>query len=170
MSGVATFSGCAVDKIGTYTLTATATSLTSALSTAFTITAGAPAGLIITNATNNAGAITPACTGSGSTWTCNALGGTLGATGRFFTATVTLVDAGGNATVNTGSAITVAVSTSTLLTTVSGSPVTIAGGAANSTTQFTLNLAAAALVTSQANYTATATVSGSTATLTGTVS
>ena len=40
-SGVATFAGCKVDKAGTYTLTASGTSLTSAVSTSFTITAGA---------------------------------------------------------------------------------------------------------------------------------
>ena len=39
-SGVARFSGCKIDKIGTYTLTATATGLTSAVSTSFSITVG----------------------------------------------------------------------------------------------------------------------------------
>jgi hypothetical protein len=37
-SGVATFAGCKIDKKGTYTLTATATGLTSAVSAGFTIT------------------------------------------------------------------------------------------------------------------------------------
>jgi trimeric autotransporter adhesin len=39
-SGVARFSGCKIDKIGTYTLTATASGLTSAVSASFTITVG----------------------------------------------------------------------------------------------------------------------------------
>jgi len=39
-SGIATFTGCRIDKVGTYTLTATSGSLTSAVSTAFTISTG----------------------------------------------------------------------------------------------------------------------------------
>lgn len=39
-SGVATFAGCRIDKAGTYTLTATATGLTSAASASFTISSG----------------------------------------------------------------------------------------------------------------------------------
>ena len=40
VSGIATFVGCKVDRPGTYTLTATSGSLTSAVSTSFTITVG----------------------------------------------------------------------------------------------------------------------------------
>jgi hypothetical protein len=40
VSGVATFAGCSVDRVGTYTLTATSTGLTSAASASFTITVG----------------------------------------------------------------------------------------------------------------------------------
>ncbi|MDP9026082.1 MAG: signal peptidase I [Actinomycetota bacterium] len=39
-SGVSTFGGCAVDKVGTYTLTATSPSLTAAVSTSFAIAVG----------------------------------------------------------------------------------------------------------------------------------
>jgi hypothetical protein len=38
VSGVASFAGCTIDKAGTYTLTATASGLTTAISTSFTIT------------------------------------------------------------------------------------------------------------------------------------
>jgi len=38
VSGVASFAGCKIDKAGTYTLTATASGLTTAISTSFTIT------------------------------------------------------------------------------------------------------------------------------------
>src|ERR1019366_4823118 len=41
VAGVATFTGCQIDKVGTYTLTATDGSLTSATSSSVTITAGA---------------------------------------------------------------------------------------------------------------------------------
>ena len=43
-SGIATFSGCQVPSVGTYTLTATATGLTSATSGPFTVVAGAALG------------------------------------------------------------------------------------------------------------------------------
>ena len=157
-------------KTGAYTLTATSTSLTSGVSASLTITVGVAAGMILTNATNNAGAITPTCTGSGATWTCDALGGTLGLSGRFFRATVTLVDAGGNVAMNAGSPVTVTVTTTTPLASVSNSPVSVANNASNSSTQFTLNLPLSAITSIPANYTATATINGSTATLTGTVS
>lgn len=42
-SGVASFTGCKIDKTGTYTLTATDGSMASATSSRVTITAGAPA-------------------------------------------------------------------------------------------------------------------------------
>ena len=47
-SGVARFSGCKIDKIGSYTLTATASGLTSAFSTIFSITVGTPTKLAFT--------------------------------------------------------------------------------------------------------------------------
>lgn len=47
-SGLAAFSGCKVDKVGTYTLTASSPSLTNAVSSQFTITPGAAASLAFT--------------------------------------------------------------------------------------------------------------------------
>jgi hypothetical protein len=53
-NGVATFSGLAVNKVGTgYQLNATATGLTGASSSAFAITAGAPAQLVFTQQPQN---------------------------------------------------------------------------------------------------------------------
>jgi hypothetical protein len=48
VAGVATYAGCKVDKIGTYTLTAAATGLTSATSSSFTVTVGAAAKVAFT--------------------------------------------------------------------------------------------------------------------------
>ena len=45
VAGLATFTGCSIDKVGTYTLTASAAGLTSATSSNLVITAGAPAQL-----------------------------------------------------------------------------------------------------------------------------
>jgi hypothetical protein len=50
VAGIAQFTGCAIDKAGTYTLTATDESLTSTTSSDVTITAGAPAKLAFTTA------------------------------------------------------------------------------------------------------------------------
>ena len=47
-SGIATFSGCRIDKAGTYTLTATSTGLTAATSASITITFGAATKLAFT--------------------------------------------------------------------------------------------------------------------------
>jgi hypothetical protein len=63
--GVATFAGCRIDKSGTYTLTATDGSLTSAVSTAVTISAGAAAQLSFVQQPSNTAAtsaISPAIT------------------------------------------------------------------------------------------------------------
>ena len=48
-AGLATFSGCAIDKTGTYTLTATATGLVSAESTTVDVSVGAADHLVFTN-------------------------------------------------------------------------------------------------------------------------
>ncbi len=50
VAGIARFTGCAIDKAGTYTLSATDESLTSTTSSDVTITAGAPAKLHFTTA------------------------------------------------------------------------------------------------------------------------
>ncbi len=51
--GVATFAGCRVDRVGDYTLTAISGSLTSAVSTSFTIVAGPPARLAFATSPSN---------------------------------------------------------------------------------------------------------------------
>jgi hypothetical protein len=64
-SGIASFAGCKIDKSGTYTLTATDGSLTSAVSTAVTISAGTPAQLVFAQQPSNTAAtsaISPAIT------------------------------------------------------------------------------------------------------------
>lgn len=53
VSGVAQFAGCAVDKAGTYTLTATSAGLSSAISSNFTISVGAPKRLVFTRTPGN---------------------------------------------------------------------------------------------------------------------
>jgi hypothetical protein len=50
VTGIARFTGCAIDKAGTYTLRATDGSLTSTVSSSITITAGAPDKLAFTTA------------------------------------------------------------------------------------------------------------------------
>jgi hypothetical protein len=65
VNGVATFNNLTVDKVGTYTLTATDGTLTSAVSSAFNITAGAAAKLAFAQQPTNTAAgasITPALT------------------------------------------------------------------------------------------------------------
>jgi signal peptidase I len=54
INGTATFAGCAIGKAGTYTLTATASGLTSAVSTSFTIAAGPASRLVFTSSPSNA--------------------------------------------------------------------------------------------------------------------
>jgi hypothetical protein len=48
-AGVASFAGCKVDRVGTYTLTATGSGLTSASSASFTITTGPPATVAVSS-------------------------------------------------------------------------------------------------------------------------
>jgi trimeric autotransporter adhesin len=86
VAGVAAFSGCKVDKTGTYTLTATDGTLTTAVSNSFTITAGAPTQLrYVTTITGT----TPSCP-TGSLTVGN--GGSL-------TSYVAILDTSGNLTV-----------------------------------------------------------------------
>jgi hypothetical protein len=162
-SGVATFAGCEIDKAGNgYTLRATGGSFTQADSDAFNISVGAAAGITITNASNKSGPITPSCTGTVGSLTCDALGGTTG-NSRFFKANVMLVDAGGNAVVNSGAAISVTVTG----TGISGSPLTIANGQSTSTTQFNLALPNGS---NSRTYSASATVNAHVVTVSGAAS
>ena len=61
-AGVATFAGCRIDKAGTYTLTATASGLSSAVSTSFTITVGPATKLGFTTNPSNSTGGTPLAT------------------------------------------------------------------------------------------------------------
>jgi hypothetical protein len=91
VSGVASYAGCSVDKAGTYTLTASSPGLTSAVSTTFTVTAGAATRLLFTDS-------------SGLNQTCAAGSLPVGNGGQLQT-WVTVADAYGNPV--TGSARTV---------------------------------------------------------------
>jgi hypothetical protein len=89
VGGVASFTGCNVDKPGTYTLTATDAPLTQAVSSSFTISVGAANKLAVTTSPNNS-------TG-----------------GVAFTTqpVVTVQDAGGNTVTGNASAVTLAITT-----------------------------------------------------------
>jgi signal peptidase I len=54
VAGVATYAGCRVDKVGSYTLTATSSGLTSAVSSSFTISTGSATKLVFTTSPGNA--------------------------------------------------------------------------------------------------------------------
>lgn len=116
-AGVATFAGCAMDKAGTYTLTASDGLLASAVSAQFTVSAG-PKRLAWSGDT------TTVCTTRTGTQFALVYGGCsliLGINAGSFTAKVVLTDASGIAVVNLGVDITVT------LTPVSGSvsPITV---------------------------------------------
>ena len=88
VAGVAAFAGCKVDKVGTYTLTATASGLTSGVSSGFTITAGVATQLVFTAAPTTGASRAASAT-----------------TGPF---TLQLQDANGNAVVAGAGGVTVA--------------------------------------------------------------
>jgi hypothetical protein len=89
VAGIATFAGCKVDKTGIYTLTATDGSLTSAVSTSFTISAGTASKLAF------------------STQPGNGTGGTALATQP----SVTVQDTGGNTVTSDTSNVSIALTT-----------------------------------------------------------
>ena len=60
VTGTAVFDGCEIDKVGTYTLTASASGLTSAESSTFTVTAGAEVGLSVETAADGTGTMVAA--------------------------------------------------------------------------------------------------------------
>jgi hypothetical protein len=135
VGGVATVNVTLVKAESNRTVTASDSTITGT-SGNITVNAGAADSIIISNATNKVGAITPTCTRSGTAWTCDALGNTSGNT-RAFTAQISLVDSFGNVRTNTGSAIAVSLSGSPSPT---PSSVSIANGASSSA-QFTVPLA-----------------------------
>ncbi len=102
VAGVATFSGCSINTVGSYTLTATSGSLTAATSTAFAVVA-APTHLAWSGAT------TTVCgPASGTSFALSYTGCTVFVVSvGSFTATVALTDANGAALTNLGTAVTV---------------------------------------------------------------
>ncbi|MCG8915006.1 hypothetical protein L6E12_04280 [Actinokineospora sp. PR83] len=107
VAGVATFTACSVDTVGTYTLTATAPGLTPAVSTPFT-TVAAPTRLAWSEPS------TTVCTGSGGTrfaltyTRCLFL-----LSAGTFTARITLTDSSGTPVVNHGPDVVVTLTTTT---------------------------------------------------------
>ncbi len=100
VAGVATFAGCSVNKTGTYTLTSTATGLTAATSSGFTITTGTASQLMfVTDAT-------------GSTASCPTGSLAVGNGGSLMTF-VALLDAGGNLVTAPSTATTITVTKGT---------------------------------------------------------
>lgn len=156
VAGVATLAGCALSPVGSYPLSATAASLTGALSTAFSVVA-VPANLDWTGYSST-------CTG-GSSGAAFALVYHL-CLSATFTASVTLVNAGGAAVVNLGPAITVTLTgqhgTSSPLT------LTIPHGSSVSTgtTKFTAALIAIFQPSDQVTASATVVTTALTATAT----
>jgi hypothetical protein len=102
-AGLATYSGCSIDKTGTYTLTATSTALTSAASTSFTITAGTAAKLVFTTQPSGAPANSVFATQP----------------------VVTVQDAGGNTVTTSGATVTLSITPPT------GSAILTCTGTAN---------------------------------------
>jgi hypothetical protein len=108
-SGVAGFSGCAIDKSGTgYTLTATDGSLTSATSSSLTISVGAAAKLAFTQQP----------------------GGAVAATAFGTQPKVAVEDAGGNVVTTNSSSVTLAIGTGSGTLTCTTNPVTASSGVA----------------------------------------
>ncbi len=135
-SGVASFSGCAIDKAGAdYTLTATATGLTSATSDKFTVTAGAPAKLL---------------------WTTQPGGGT---TGSPWTAqpVLTIQDAGGTTVTTSTASVTLSITSGTGAT---GAKLTCTGSLSKAAVAGVVTFAGCAIDTAGTGYTLTAKMTG----------
>ena len=162
-AGVATFSGCKIDRAGTgFTLVASSAGLTGATSSAFTITGGL-AGLFLDNAMMKITPVTFNCGTVSTNRTCT--GGLTAQSGnRDFTFNVRLVDSGNNAVTNpTGSPITVTY-TQTGGSGISGG--TTIASTATGTSTVTVTIAN----NNSATFTATATVGGVTYVVRATVS
>jgi trimeric autotransporter adhesin len=140
VSGVASFTGCAITKTGTgYKLTASSSPSFTAPANAnpFNIIAGNAAGLTFTNVTTALGSSGTTCTGAvgSASYDCT-INGALGSL-VFYDAYVTLIDQNGNA-VTAGSAISVSLSTTAGL--LSPTSVTIPSGSSTSSTSFGVTL------------------------------
>jgi hypothetical protein len=152
-AGVATFAGCKIDKVGTYTLTASDGALAGAVSTQFTVSAAPTSLAWVSNST------TVCTSGSGSQFArvYNGCSLILGISAGSFTSMVLLTDNAGTAVVNLGADITVT------LAPVSGSvtptTVVIAHGQSVSSTSFTFNPGYTAVI---GPFTDTVTASGPT--------
>jgi signal peptidase I len=89
VAGTATFAGCAIDKVGTYTLTASSGALPTSASASFTISVGAATKLAVTT--------TPSNTSVSNTFTTQPV--------------VTVRDAGGNTVTSSTASVTIALTT-----------------------------------------------------------
>ncbi len=107
-SGVATFSGCAINKAGSFTLKATDGSLTSATSSVFTVSPGPPTTLVFTTEPGGATA--------GSAFTSQPV--------------VTIEDAEGNTVTTDSSAVTLAITSGSGTLTCTSNPKTASSGVA----------------------------------------
>jgi lipopolysaccharide export system protein LptA len=137
-SGLASFTGCAITKAGTYTLQATSTGLTTATSNSFSIIGGAPDYLSFTNVTIPiTGATTPTCSPNTSAHTNSCTINNLLALASY-TANVSMYDQYGNPTTYT-SAVTVNMSTDGLAS-VSPATLTIPAGSSQTSATFTETL------------------------------
>jgi hypothetical protein len=125
VAGVATFSACSIDKVGTYTLTAQSTGLAGAVSSSFAVVA-APTH-VAWSAWTSTGCSTPPA-GSSFTYAFNC--GVIG--GGTFTSYVSLTDGSGNPVANLGAAVVVTLTAAH--GSVSAATVTIAHGQSASTT------------------------------------
>jgi signal peptidase I len=127
-SGLATFSSCKIDKAGTYTLTAAASGLASAVSTSFTITAGSASKLAFTTSPSNSTAAT-----------------------AFTTQPVVIVqDAAGNTVTTSAASVTLSITGATLVCTANPTSAisgvaTFAGCSVNKTGTYTLTTASTGL-------------------------
>ena len=133
VAGVASFSGCRIDKAGTYTLTATSGSLTTAASASFTITPGTATKLAFTTSPSNST--------SGTAFTTQPV--------------VTVLDAAGNTTTGTNPVMLTITTAAGATLTCSADPVnavsgmaTFAGCSINKTGTYTLTAAASGLTNS----------------------
>ncbi|MEO6885454.1 MAG: hypothetical protein ABI232_04090, partial [Jatrophihabitantaceae bacterium] len=156
VAGIATYTTCAIDKAGTYSLTARSGELTAAMSSSFTVTA-APTSLAWSSPT------TTGCSArSGTVFALNYFSCGLLSSGHF-TSNVSLSDSSGNVLVNLGAAVSVTISPGS--GSVSATTVTIEHGQSASSASSTFTPAYGLLRTSDTVTASSANLSSATATL-----
>jgi len=135
-AGVATFAGCAIDKLGKgYTLTAAATGLTSGTSSAFEVTVGAAAKLVWTTQ--------PGGGAAGAAWTAQPV--------------ITIQDAGGTTVTTSTLSVTLSITASTGTT---GAALACTGGQSKAAVAGVATFAGCAIDKAGTGYTLTAKVTG----------